>query len=56
MFLGAFVTLTLAKQVQIYSNEFAVHIPEGNDAADQIASKHGFVNKGQVRFDYYESK
>lgn len=32
----------------IYSNEFAVHIPDGKEAADAIASKHGFVNRGQV--------
>lgn len=34
----------------IYSNEFAVHIPEGAEAADHIAAKHGFVNRGQVSF------
>lgn len=32
----------------VYSNEYAVHIPEGHEAADAIASKHGFVNRGQV--------
>lgn len=34
----------------VYSNEFAVHIPAGKGAADQIASKHGFTNIGQVGF------
>lgn len=34
----------------IYSNEFAVHIPEGSEVADVIAAKHGFVNRGQVSF------
>lgn len=33
----------------IYMNEFAVHVPEGPDAADTIARKHGFENHGQVR-------
>lgn len=33
----------------IYSNEFAVHVPDGPEVADEIARKHGFENKGQVR-------
>lgn len=32
----------------IYLNEFAVYIPAGQDVADSIASKHGFVNMGQI--------
>ena len=28
--------------------QFAVHIPAGRDAADLIASKHGFINIGQI--------
>lgn len=32
----------------IYSNHFAVHIPDGQASADSVAGKHGFVNKGQV--------
>lgn len=33
----------------VYSNQFAVHIPEGGkDVADKIAAKHKFVNIGQV--------
>lgn len=35
----------------IYSNEFAVHIPDGDQAADEIAAKHGFFNRGQVSPD-----
>ncbi|KAK0082290.1 hypothetical protein PV325_010744 [Microctonus aethiopoides] len=31
----------------IYSNEFAVHVPDGPEVADEIARKHGFENKGQ---------
>lgn len=32
----------------IYSNHFAVHVPAGEDKASEIATKHGFVNTGQV--------
>ncbi|XP_016951901.1 furin-like protease 2 isoform X4 [Drosophila biarmipes] len=32
----------------IYTNEFAVNIPAGQQVADVIASKHGFINKGQI--------
>lgn len=33
----------------VYMNEFAVHVPEGNEVADEIAARHGFHNKGQVK-------
>ena len=33
----------------IYHNQFAVHIPGGIEAANEIASKYGFNNIGQVR-------
>lgn len=46
--LCAFGTLVFARETQIYSNEFAVHIPDGKGAADAVAAKHGFDNKGQV--------
>nr|XP_022910704.1 furin-like protease 2 [Onthophagus taurus] len=42
------VEATYQRSNPVYTNEFAVHIPEGNDVADEIASKHGFVNRGQV--------
>lgn len=35
----------------IYQNEFAVYIPSGDAAADEVAAKHGFSNEGQVRAD-----
>lgn len=35
-------------RAKIYTNEFAVHVPEGALAADAVAAKHGFVNRGQV--------
>ncbi|KAK9878880.1 hypothetical protein WA026_003709 [Henosepilachna vigintioctopunctata] len=34
--------------VRIYSNEFAVHIQQGDEVANAIADKHGFINRGQV--------
>lgn len=39
---------TGARQPPIYSNEFAVHVPDGPEAAAAIAEKHGFDNIGQV--------
>lgn len=36
------------RQQPIYMNQFAVHIPSGHADADEIASKHGFRNLGQV--------
>lgn len=32
----------------IYSNQFAVYVPSGREAADEIAQEHGFDNHGQV--------
>ena len=32
-----------------YSNVWAVEVPGGRSAADDLAQKHGFTNKGQVR-------
>ncbi|CAG2066708.1 unnamed protein product, partial [Timema podura] len=45
-----FVTLLsygYCRQSTIYHNQFAVHIPKGQDVADEIARKHGFTNHGQ---------
>ena len=39
----------------IFHNQYAVHIPDGKNAADAIAEKHGFVNIGQVSFILYTS-
>lgn len=36
------------RQQPIYMNQFAVHIPSGHADAEEIASKHGFRNLGQV--------
>lgn len=42
----------------IYHNEFALYIPSGLSKANEIASKYGFVNMGQVRIyiHYYYEK
>jgi len=37
----------------IYTNEFAVNIPAGQQVADVIANKHGFINKGQVWIQFF---
>lgn len=35
---------------KVYTNTWAVHIPGGQAVADQIASKHGFINFGHVSY------
>lgn len=45
------VTLTVfctADEQQHFSRQWAVHIEGGVQVADSIASKHGFVNLGEV--------
>lgn len=37
----------------VYTNTWAVHIEGGEEEADRIAKKHGFVNHGNVFGDYY---
>lgn len=39
---------TKSRRSIIWSNQFAVHVPDGADAAAAIADKHGFDNIGQV--------
>lgn len=52
--LFVYLSTVIARQDQThYSNEFAVHIPNGKEAADEIATRHGFVNVGQVRDLFY---
>uniref|UniRef100_A0A674MXZ5 Furin (paired basic amino acid cleaving enzyme) a n=1 Tax=Takifugu rubripes TaxID=31033 RepID=A0A674MXZ5_TAKRU len=38
---------------KLYTNTWAVHIPGGPEVADQVATKHGFINNGHVFGDYY---
>lgn len=33
---------------KLYTNTWAVHIPGGQETADQVADKHGFINYGHV--------
>ncbi|XP_033231362.1 furin-like protease 2 isoform X2 [Belonocnema kinseyi] len=37
-----------ARPTPIYSNQFAIHVPDGSDAAAAIAEKHGFDYHGQI--------
>lgn len=32
----------------LFSNSWAVEVRGGHDAAEKLAKKHGFVNRGQV--------
>jgi hypothetical protein len=45
------VTLTQAQNV--FSNQFAVHIPAGDGKAQEVAGKYGYNNLGQVRMEFY---
>lgn len=36
------------RQPPVFLNQFAVHIPSGDEAADKIADKHAFTNIGKV--------
>uniref|UniRef100_A0A665THZ2 Furin-like n=1 Tax=Echeneis naucrates TaxID=173247 RepID=A0A665THZ2_ECHNA len=38
---------------KVFTNTWAVHIPGGLEEADQVASKHGFINYGHAFGDYY---
>ncbi|XP_061883361.1 furin (paired basic amino acid cleaving enzyme) a [Entelurus aequoreus] len=38
---------------KVFTNTWAVHIPGGQEEAERIASKHGFINHGHVFGDYY---
>lgn len=33
---------------KVYTNTWAVHIPGGQEEAERIAAKHGFINYGHV--------
>lgn len=35
---------------KVYTNTWAVHIPGGQEEADQVANKHGFINYGHVSY------
>ncbi|XP_039291184.1 proprotein convertase subtilisin/kexin type 5-like [Nilaparvata lugens] len=40
--------VTFKRKPVIYMNQFAVHIPAGEQVANSIAAKHGFRNIGQI--------
>ena len=42
--IGTVITATENK----YTNEWVIKLEGGNEAADQLALKHGFINLGQV--------
>jgi hypothetical protein len=42
------VTVICRADEQHFSRQWAVHIEGGGQVADSIASKHGFVNLGEV--------
>lgn len=46
----AFLHLSAAA---IYTDQWAVHIEDGPEVADEIARKHDFVNLGRIVADYY---
>ena len=52
---GHVLNKNIKENNEIFMNQFAVRIEGGNDAADRIASKHGFVNLGEVRDQIYYS-
>ncbi|CAF99545.1 unnamed protein product, partial [Tetraodon nigroviridis] len=33
---------------KLYTNTWAVHVPGGQEVADRVANKHGFINYGHV--------
>lgn len=37
-----------SRPTPIYTNQFAVHVPDGPEAAAEIAGKYGYDNYGQV--------
>ena len=42
-----------SQQNKLFLNEFSVHINGNHRLATDIAQKHGFINKGQVRMLYF---
>ncbi|GLG96537.1 Uncharacterized protein GBIM_03487, partial [Gryllus bimaculatus] len=41
-----------SREQPVFMNQFAVHIPAGSKAADDIARKHDFNNLGQIFDDH----
>ena len=47
-FLICFSILLQSSSAKLFTNQFAVHVPAGEERAHQIATRHGFNNLGQV--------
>ena len=43
------VGLGWCEEENVFSNSWAVEVKGGSHVADQLAEKHGFINKGPVR-------
>ena len=37
-----------AEENPVYSNDWVVQVNEGEEAADEVAALHGFINMGKV--------
>jgi hypothetical protein len=48
MWLVLFLHLVCAAEAGHYTKQWSVHLEGGDSAAEQIADKHGFVNRGKV--------
>ena len=45
---SSYCTFSVSEEGVIFSNSWAVEVRGGSYVAEQVASRHGFVNKGQV--------
>jgi hypothetical protein len=45
-----FLHLVCAAEAGHYTKQWSVHIDGGDPVADQIADKHGFINRGKVSY------
>ncbi|XP_059486972.1 furin-like protease 1 isoform X2 [Neocloeon triangulifer] len=52
MWLVLILHVVCAAEARHYTQQWSVHISDG-DAADQIAQKHGFINRGKLFDDVY---
>ncbi|XP_030620829.1 furin (paired basic amino acid cleaving enzyme) a [Chanos chanos] len=43
----------LSQGQKVYTNTWAVHITGGEEEANRVARKHGFINHGNIFGDYY---
>lgn len=46
-----FSTFSVSEEDILFSNSWAVEVRGGSNVAEQVARRHGFVNKGQVRIN-----